>query len=128
LFNLLTSRAGIRYYVQRRSYFDGGLYTPEMEDSYYATAHQPGARFAPAAFVSGQLNLDIGDVYPRLSQPVFVVWGQQAPFTPVENCQQFMKLRPGTKLRVFDCCRLLPHDEHAGEFNQLVGDWLAEPG
>jgi pimeloyl-ACP methyl ester carboxylesterase len=126
LFNLLTSQASIRYYVQQRAYFDGSLFTDAMLESYYATGHEPGARYAPAAFVSGHLNHDIRDVYSKLPQPVFIVWGQQAPFTPVENCQQFMKLKPGSKLRVFDCCRLLPHDEHADEFNQLVGNWLAE--
>src|ERR671932_590741 len=58
MFNALVSRASLRYYLER-VYANHDLVTDELIDAYYQTAHQPGARFAPAAFIAQQLNIDI---------------------------------------------------------------------
>jgi pimeloyl-ACP methyl ester carboxylesterase len=52
LFRLLTSRASIRYFLNLN--FEGRA-PGEMIDYAWATAHQPGARHAPFAFLSGKL-------------------------------------------------------------------------
>jgi pimeloyl-ACP methyl ester carboxylesterase len=127
-FNALVSRPSLRYYLTQSGYFDTRLVTREMIDNYYTTGHKPGAKWAPAAFVAGRLNLDIRAAYLSLPQPVFIVWGQQAAFTPVTDIQRFRQLREPAKIRVFDCARLLPHDEHAEEFNALVRSFLQMPG
>jgi len=123
-FNLLVSRASLGWYLKRSGYFDSSLVTDAMVTDYYATSHQPGAKWAPAAFISGQLNLRIRDAFQQLTQPLFIFWGQQAAFTPVENIQAFRRLQPNARIRVFDKARLLPHDEHADEFNTLVRGWF----
>ena len=72
LFTMLTSRPSIRYFLGQA--FPGGT-PPEMVEYAYATAHQPGARFAPLYFLSGQLfTPQATDVlYARLTQPVLVI-------------------------------------------------------
>ena len=76
-YDLLASRLSIRYFLQRS--FVG---TPDrgLVAYAYATAHQPGARFAPLAFVSGRLfSPDIREsVYEQLSMPVLVLYDQDA--------------------------------------------------
>ena len=76
-YDLLASRASIRYFL-KRSFVgepDRGLIAYD-----YATAHQPGARFAPLYFVSGRLfTPDIREtVYERLTCPVLVIYDQDA--------------------------------------------------
>ena len=127
LYNLLVSRTALAFYLKHRAYFEAHRFvTQELCDLYFTLSHQPGAKYAPAAALSGHLNLNIEADYRQLPHPVFVVWGQQAPFPPVQNCQAFKRLKPNVRLRVFDCCRLLPQDEHAQEFNTLVSTWLQE--
>ena len=72
-YDLLVSRPSIRYFL-RMSFV--GEPDPGLVAYGYATAHQPGARFAPFAFVSGQLfTPDIREsVYERLTMPVMVLY------------------------------------------------------
>ncbi|MGZ3638888.1 MAG: alpha/beta fold hydrolase [Ktedonobacterales bacterium] len=75
LYDLLASRPSIRYFL-KKSFV--GEPDRELAAYDYATAHQPGARFAPFTFVSGQLfSPDIREsVYERLSVPVLVLYDQ----------------------------------------------------
>jgi pimeloyl-ACP methyl ester carboxylesterase len=74
LFNLLVSRAGIRYFMMRlwgSRDIDEGLFKYS-----YRTAHQPGAKRAPLAFVSGRLtSKDILHVYAAIATPVWAPHG-----------------------------------------------------
>ena len=76
-YDLLASRPSINYFLQKS--FVG---EPDRGLLNYAsaTAHQPGARFAPFAFVSGQLfSPDIREsVYERLTIPVLALYDQDA--------------------------------------------------
>lgn len=76
-YDLVASRPSIRYFLQR-SFIgapDSGLVAYA-----YLTAHQPGARFAPLAFLSGRLfSPDIREaVYERLPMPVLTLYDQDA--------------------------------------------------
>jgi pimeloyl-ACP methyl ester carboxylesterase len=79
LFNALASRASIRYFLQRTwgsEEIDEG-----MVDYAYLTTHQPGARHAPLAFLSGRLfSADIRAVYEQIRQPVWVPHGTRGDF------------------------------------------------
>jgi pimeloyl-ACP methyl ester carboxylesterase len=123
IFNALVSRASLRYYLQR-VYANHDLVTDELIDVYYRTAHQPGARFAPAAFVAQQLNIDIRGALRQLHQPVLLVWGEQALEVPVEDAYRFRRLKPDLELVVLDPAGSLPHDERPDRFNQAVRDFL----
>lgn len=81
LFNLLTSRPSIRYFLGQA--FPGGKTPPEMVEYAYATAHQPGARFAPLYFLSGQLfTPQAAEVlYARLTQPVLALYDRDPNVT-----------------------------------------------
>lgn len=125
LFNLLVSRPSLRYFLTERTYADPSLVTDEMLDAYYCTSHQDGARFAPARFLGGALNQSVRDTYPTLSQPIQIVWGREAKVTPVSDANLFIRARPQTRLKVFDRCGLVPHDERPEEFLELAKEALA---
>jgi pimeloyl-ACP methyl ester carboxylesterase len=125
VFNALASRRSIRYWLER-AYVDLQFVTPELVDIYHRAAHQRGARHAPAAFLSGHLNLDVRGAVRRLRQPVLLVWGEQAVETPVEDARGFMALNAALQLSILDPAGMLPHDEQAAEFNSVVTRFLAD--
>jgi pimeloyl-ACP methyl ester carboxylesterase len=73
LFGLLTSRPSIRFFYKQA--FHGAI-PPEMVEYAYATAHQPGAKYAPLYFLSGQLFTPNAreTVYADVTQPVLVLY------------------------------------------------------
>jgi pimeloyl-ACP methyl ester carboxylesterase len=73
LFGLLTSRPSIRYFYKQA--FHGAI-PPEMVEYAYATSHQPGAKYAPLYFLSGQLFTPNAreTVYADVGQPVLVLY------------------------------------------------------
>jgi pimeloyl-ACP methyl ester carboxylesterase len=124
VFNALSSRRSLRYWLER-AYVDLDFVTPELVDIYHRTAHQAGARHAPAAFLSGHLNLDIRSAVRRLRQPVMLIWGEQAVETPVEDARGFLALNSGLQLTILDPAGMMPQDEQAGEFNAVVTRFLS---
>ena len=121
-YELLTSRASIRYFL-RRTYGTRADISDDLVDQYYLMAHQPGARFAPASFVSGTLDTPIREQYELLRVPILLLWGKNASFTPLEHARAFRQLNPRADLRVFDCGSL-PQDEVPDEFVREVSAWL----
>ncbi|WP_435152841.1 alpha/beta fold hydrolase [Haladaptatus sp. DFWS20] len=126
LFNALASKRSIRRFNERDGYFSEASYTEKDVEFEWQTAHQPGARFAPASFVSGYLNpdIDLGDELAQVDVPVTLVWGRDAKVTPLEDGQTLAD-EGDTRLIVFDEARLLPHVEHPGPFLDVLFDELA---
>jgi pimeloyl-ACP methyl ester carboxylesterase len=123
VFNALVSRRSLRAHLERL-YVDGELVTDEMVDVYHIAAHQPGARFAPSAYLSGHLNIDVRRALRRLNQPALLVWGEQSVEPPVEDVRGFRSLRPDIEVAILDPAGALPHDERPDEFNETVGAFL----
>ena len=119
MFNALVSRRNLRHLLLQ-SYADDRLVTDELVDAHYDTAHQPGARHAPAAFAAGQLNVDVRHSLRRLSQPTLLVWGEHAVLAPVDEARGFLALKSDLELAILDPAGDQPHDERAPEFNDTV--------
>ncbi len=124
LYNMLVSDASIRYYLKNQVFSSPDSIDETLVRQMYATSHQPGARYAPAAFVGGALNLDIGEVFPRITKPTLVVWGAQARMAPVSDAEAFAAGNPSARIEVVDGAGLLPHDERAGWFNGTVAGFI----
>lgn len=123
IYNAIASRPSLRFFLRRFVYADRAAVTPALVDYYHTTAHQPGARYAPASFISGTLDTTIASAFAGLTQPVLLVWGKQARFTPLAQAHAFSQQNPRAELRVFDC-GALPQDEMPDEFVREVGAWL----
>ena len=124
VFNALVSRRALRSHLDRL-YLESDLVTDDVVDAAYATTHQPGAKYAPSAFLSGHLNIDVRRALRRLSQPVLIVWGEQAVDPPVDDVRGFRSLRPDVEIAILDPAGSLPHGERPDQFNDLVTSFLA---
>jgi pimeloyl-ACP methyl ester carboxylesterase len=126
LYHALVSVRGIRYYLERMAYHDADLVTRELIDVYYSTTHQPGARYFPAAFVSGKLNLGVADLWPRVPHRTLICWGLKARTAPVREAKRFVEQNPRSEPRIFKDAALLPQDERAETFNEETRKFLLE--
>ncbi|MFB6219248.1 MAG: alpha/beta fold hydrolase, partial [Halobacteriaceae archaeon] len=115
LFNLLVSRPSLLYFDRREAYVGGP--DDATLDYQYRTAHQPGARFAPAAFIGGDLDpdTDLGGAIAGLDIPVTLVWGREADRPPLAVGRALAE-RADARLVVVEGARLLPHAEHPDAF------------
>ena len=125
LFNLLASKPSIRTFNADHGYYDSAAMSSEDVAYQWQTAHQPGARFAPASFVSGYLDVDV-DLEAELADldvPTTLVWGREADITPLHEGRSLAK-EANAKLVVLDRSRLLPHVEHPDTFVDVVREEL----
>jgi pimeloyl-ACP methyl ester carboxylesterase len=124
VFHGMVSHRSIRLFLEA-SYADNDLVTDEMVEIYYQASHQPGAKYAPVAFMGQQLNIDVRNAVRRLTQPALLVWGEQAVMTPVEEIRPFLAVKRDFDVAILDPAGDLPHDERADEFNELASAFLA---
>lgn len=121
LFNLLASKPSLRYFHADHGYYDVANLTEEVLEYEWATSHRPGARYAPASFLSGFLDPedDLESVLAEVDVPVTLVWGREAETTPLSQGRELAEA-VDARLVVFDQSRLVPHVEHPEQFVDVV--------
>lgn len=128
LFNLAVSKPAIR-----RANRDHGYYNPDLVEETWVgyewrTAHQPGARFAAASFVSGHLNsaVDLASALAALDVPVTLLWGREATTTPLAEGRDLAEAADA-RLVVYDDALLLPHVEHGAAVVETLRESIPTP-
>jgi pimeloyl-ACP methyl ester carboxylesterase len=114
LFDLLNSHASQRYFLSR-SFGSNEAIDQGLLEYDYLTAHQPGARRAPYAFISAMpFGADINRIYDSLTLPVWLAHGVRGDFTDYDGAGK-LATRPNWELRVFQTGGL-PYFELPDEF------------
>jgi pimeloyl-ACP methyl ester carboxylesterase len=112
-YDLLTTRRGVRYFLQRT--WGSKAIDPGMLDYDVLTARDPGAHHAVFYFVSGYLfSNDIHRIYDALEMPVWLTHGVRGDFTDYRRARGFAG-RSNWKIEQFDT-GALPHFEQAAAF------------
>jgi pimeloyl-ACP methyl ester carboxylesterase len=114
LFGALTSKAGMRTFL-KKIYVNRDTLTDEVLELYARGAQQPGARFAPAAFVGMRLNIDIKADLANMPCRFMLVWGKDAAQTPLSEGAIVHALRPGSPFVILPGGDL-PHEENPDQF------------
>jgi len=121
-YDLLVSRASIRYFLQRT--YGSNRIDEDMLEYDYLTTHQPGARHAPYAFVSGRLfSKDIRSVYEKLDLPVWVPHATRGDFRDFSEAD-WARARSNWTFQPFDT-GALPHFEQTEAFLDAYERFLA---
>lgn len=128
-YDLLVSRRSIRFFLKKT--FGSDRIDEGLLDYDYLTTHQPGAKNAPYAFVSGRLfSKDIRDVYERLSLPVWMTQATRGDFADFSEAGWTAE-RPNWTVTTFDA-GALPHferpDEVVGEYGRFLATVPAAAG
>ncbi|WP_315725254.1 MULTISPECIES: alpha/beta hydrolase [unclassified Bradyrhizobium] len=121
-FTLLTSRASIRFFLQKtfgRKDIDEGLLEYD-----YITTHQPGAENAPYSFVSGYLfSTNALKLYQALAMPVWMVHGVRGDFVDYQGKHAVEGL-PNWRIDVMQT-GAMPHFEQLDKVIAGYDDFLA---
>lgn len=124
LWSLLVSRASIRYFLKRT--FGSPEIDEDLLDYDWRTARQPGARYAPLAFVSGRLfAVDPGAFYRRLAGPVLMTQATRGDFGDFSG-SGWARARPNWRVETIET-GALPHFEAPERFIALYEDFLGAP-
>jgi pimeloyl-ACP methyl ester carboxylesterase len=123
-YDALASRWSIRYFLQKSFV---GAPDPGLLAYAYATSHQPGARFAPLRFVSGQLfSPDISEmVYEQLPMPALAVYDQD-PFVRFDALTHVLARNPHWRARRIAPSKGLPQFERLDEITQALDSFWQE--
>lgn len=84
LYKLNTAPSFLSWMYRRHVYVDANKLTPEFVEHKWRNTQKPGARFAPAAFVTGNLDAvhsrtEYLELASRLNIPVMVIIGESSP-------------------------------------------------
>jgi len=122
-FRLLTSRASIRYFLNKTwgsRDIDEGLLEYD-----YLTTHQPGAQHAPYYFVSGFLfSENVIRIYHSLTLPVWMSHGIRGDFVDYSNKTE-VESRANWTVQVFST-GAMPHFEASNQFIAAYDAFLAD--
>jgi pimeloyl-ACP methyl ester carboxylesterase len=127
LYKLNTTPSFLSWMYRRHVYTDATKLTPEFIDRKFQITQQPGARFAPAAFVTGALdpaaNRDEFLSWSQgLSTPVMVVIGEQAPPKSKAEMEALVEL-PSVQVKRLPGT-LGMHEEYAAETVEAILPFL----
>ncbi len=125
LYRVIASRPSIRYFLS------GSFQGPPDEGLIrysFLSSHQPGARFAPLAFIGGLLFTPdaYGELYRRLSVPVLVLYDQDR-FVNFDRLPEFAA-RSGVRAVRIAPTRGLPQFEQLGQVRAALDEFWATPG
>lgn len=129
LYKLNTTPSFLSWMYRRHVYTNATKLTPEFIDRKYQITQQPGARFAPAAFVTGALDPatnrdDFLAWFQGLPIPVMVVIGEQSPPKSKAEMEALAGL-PGVQLKRLPGTLGL-HEEFATEVAEVVLPFLGQ--
>ncbi|WP_440765956.1 alpha/beta fold hydrolase [Natronorubrum sp. DTA7] len=121
LFNLLATKPAIRYFYDRDGYYDSDRIDDAEIEYAWRSAHQPGARYAPASFSSGTLDpeFDLATELAALETPTTLVWGRDAELVPLREGRDLADAAD-LELVVIDYATQLPHAEHPDKFVEYL--------
>ena len=123
----LTTKTALSLFVAHQSYANSEQITPDLVRYLFATTHQHGARFAPLAFMTGKLDLDVANDLARLQQPVLLVWGEQDAINNPLHAELLRRLNPRARLELISSAGNAVQDEQPNEINELLRAWFLAP-
>lgn len=124
LYNLITSRPGLRQYLKLRVYASPEPVDDALVTHFHRAAHQQGGDRVLPYFLGGYLNCNIADALAALPEAPKLLWGAAASETPIAQSEAFLEVRPDAQLVVLNNVGGLPHDEAPEAFLEIVKGWV----
>lgn len=121
----LTGRMALEHRLRREVYAAPERVDAALLDQHYRASHTPHGRAAMAAWLRGDLFLDVSPELRLLRVPVWLAWGRQGKNPPVETADLWLRhLPPGAELEVFEGAGALPHAEAPALFCRVLERFL----
>ncbi len=124
LFNGLVSRRSIERFLLQ-AYADPWRVDQTVVGQQWATAHQPNARLAPAAFVAGRLDRPFWEIAVPVAMPVLVIRGDRPGIGPQTPDAALHGLNRSVTIETISGAGQLPHEEAWDQVVTLLESWMA---
>lgn len=121
LYNLLVSRPSLRYFGSRIYDRDGS--GDATEEQQYVAAHQPGARFAPAAFLGDALARNVYMALRTVEVPALSIWSPGGLVDTEREREAFAAVAPGIEQVWVEGAGAVPHEDRPEVVEQAIRDW-----
>ena len=123
----LVSKPSIRFFLGQA--FHSGSAPKSLVDYAYDTSHQPGAKFAPFAFLSMALFTPnaVESLYQLLSIPTFILYDRD-PNIGFERLDELLRMNPAIRAERVEPSLGLPHWEHTQRTCDLLDQFWLEQG
>lgn len=123
--DLLTGRSALEHHLRREAYAAPERVDAALLDHHYRNSHAPQSRAAFAAYLRGDLWLDVTEDLSELRIPVWLAWGRQAKNPPVDHADLWLRRLPQAQVEVFQGAGALPHAETPALFCNALERFLA---
>lgn len=120
LYAALGSWPSLRGFCLTTLYEDPSYCDAETVQDYWQYTQVPESIYAAAAFLTGNLGLDIRDDFASLSMPVSLVWGAENSLSPLAQSQDFLALNPAATLTVIESAGPLVNEEQQDAFDTVM--------
>lgn len=129
LYKLNTTSSFLRLMYSRHVYVDANLLTPEFIAAKREITQQSGARFAPAAFVTGAIDpvenrQEIVECIQSLSTPILVILAEQAPPISKGEMEAIALLREVSSIKLPGTLGI--HEENSDGVAQAILSFITE--
>jgi pimeloyl-ACP methyl ester carboxylesterase len=119
-YRYLATKARIRLWLATACFADPEKIDDEIVDVLWTYSRQFGANRAALYSVRGKLNVDLERYLPELTQPVTLVWGEEAKFPPVHVGYRLREIIRQSNLVVLDKAGVFAALESPRELSELL--------
>jgi pimeloyl-ACP methyl ester carboxylesterase len=116
----LATRAQIRAWLATFAFFDPSRIDDEMVDVLCSFAQQLGAERAIFRSASAKLQVDLPKRFTELTQPVTLIWGQNAVFPPIRLAYELQRVPQQCSLVLLEECGMLASLEVPQELKRVL--------
>ncbi len=121
IYNAVSTRSAIRRRERTHSVYASEGVDADRIEYLWQSAHQSGARFAPAARMSGALDpgSTLETVLERAQAPITLLWGREATTPPVRRGRTLAETAD-VQLTVIEYAAGRPHIEHPETVRDVI--------
>lgn len=124
LYNLLVSRPSLSYYGSR-VYRDPAVEEANAEQQ-YLTAHQPGARYAPAAFLGSAFGKNVYMALRTVEVPALSIWSGGDLVDTKRESEAYAAVAPTIHQARIEDAGSVPHEDRPDEVVAMIREWLQQ--
>jgi len=122
-------KRGDKEYIRKKTeltFYDPKMATDELVNEVFEITNNRLKVIKIIALAKSAIRNNLGEELNHITQPTCLIWGNNDTITPPFVGKEFHRLIPNSELHFIDKCGHAPMMEVPGEFNAILGTFLAK--
>jgi len=122
-------KRGDKDYIRKKTemtFYDPAIATDELVDEVFEITNNRLKVIKIISLAKSAIRNNLGEELSQIKQPTLLIWGNNDIITPPFVGEEFHRLIPKSELYFIDKCGHAPMMEVPGEFNEILGQFLAK--